>query len=258
MAEESKLDRLLIAVNPAMRTVPAELRLRVWRRLAINKQHRFMYIRIPKAANSTVILTLAHRLFPDLAEQLRSDLQGHMARKLFAAPSTWRRFGVKALSEGLRTFSFFRNPYTRLLSAYLDKLCSDENRDSYQWVAQAAGYKSIDEMTFERFVAYLEQDRNVFSNIHWAPQTAICPIPVEQLDIAGRLEHMEADLRRLATLVTGKTSDVEIVSREQNRQGAANKLQDYYSPALMQRVQRLYEADFRQLQYDPEPAKYLG
>ena len=258
MAQENKFEKLLITTNPAMRTVPPELRIRVWRRLAVNRIHSFMYVRIPKAANSTVTLTLARMLFPDKTEQLVHDVQGKVARKLFSTPEPLRHFGARAFRRGLRTFSFFRNPYTRLLSAYLDKLCSDENRDSYQWVAQAAGYADNSEMTFERFVEYLEKGRNVYSNIHWAPQTAICPIAIDRLDLIGQLENLEGDLERLTGLLLGKPSPVTVLSREQNRQGAQSKLQRYYTPQLMGRVHHLYAEDFTALGYDPAPETYLG
>ncbi|MCC5811240.1 MAG: sulfotransferase family protein [Ectothiorhodospiraceae bacterium] len=257
MSGESKLDRLLIEYSPVMRAVPKELRVRVWRRLACNPAHRFLYVRIPKAANSTVSLTLARLLFPDEARQLENDPEGKAARKLFSNPSPKRYFGARALEKSFFVFSFFRNPYTRVLSAYLDKLRSDENSASYDWVARAAGFDDNQEMTFERFIGYLESGRNRYSNIHWAPQTAICPVPVERLHLIGRVETLQQDLTTLIESIMPQPQSVEILARQHNRQGANEKIQAYYTPELMERVQRLYEADFRLLGYDPAPSSYL-
>lgn len=257
MPRESKVDRWLIRVHPAMASVPRELRVRAWRRLASEPTHGFLYMRIPKAANSTVSLTLARALFPEQADALAADTEGKAARKLFPIPSPRRYLGPSSLGRAFLTFGFYRNPYTRLLSAYLDKVQSAENQEAYQWVARDAGYADNREMTFERFVAYLERRRNRYANIHWAPQTAITPLPVEELDFVGYTECLREDLARLLEQLLDEPPAFELVVREHNRQGANQKLREHYTPELMERVHRLYEPDFQRLGYDPTPEVYL-
>jgi len=70
--------------------------------------------RIPKAANSSVIVNLAYRKFG-------REIPSKEAKKLFLTPSQLRSSEVERVS-GLFRFAFVRNPYTRVLSAFLDKI----------------------------------------------------------------------------------------------------------------------------------------
>ncbi|MDZ7747947.1 MAG: sulfotransferase family 2 domain-containing protein [Halofilum sp. (in: g-proteobacteria)] len=72
------------------------------------------YNRVPKAANSTVIVNLARERFGE-------DIPSKTAKRLFRRPAELARRELERFDELFR-FTFVRNPYTRVLSAYLDKV----------------------------------------------------------------------------------------------------------------------------------------
>jgi len=70
--------------------------------------------RIPKAANSTVVVNIAELKF---GRQIPSP----QAKKIFTRPSQIGEEQMKGFYK-LFKFTIVRNPYTRTLSAYLDKV----------------------------------------------------------------------------------------------------------------------------------------
>lgn len=230
------------AQHPVLGAVPAGLRLEVWWRMAVSRRHGYVYVRIPKAANSTISKTLALYTWPERAHWFAS-------RDAIWAKRRFGRFGWRTTPETLLadyfTFSFFRNPYSRLLSAFLQKM----PKLKYQGMARAAQVKQVDEEGFRSFVAWLESG-GLDANIHWAPQTSICPLPVASLDFVGHVENLDEDLAALVgRLFPGQCYD-QPATRQRDRQHAVHKLQTYYDEALAQRVCALYRRDFEELGYD--------
>lgn len=254
MDKRNKWHRLIIRNMPLFRGAPPALRLRVWMRLAINPEFGFAYVRIPKAANSTVARTLALYAYPEARAAIEADPRGSEAKKLFQSLSPQQCLTRHCLRQRFFTFSFFRHPYSRVLSAYLDKVRSDYSRQKKGWERKNAAWSLEPTASFDEFVNSLERG-NLYANVHWAPQTTICPLPVRQLDFVGRVENLEADLAEVAARLFGVEENEPSGQREHNRQNAAEKIEAYYSPELMERVYRLYQDDFEQIGYDFEVIK---
>lgn len=250
MGKVKRRHQLVIRHMPLFRSMPAEVRVPSWLRLAINSEFRFAYIRIPKAANSTVTRALALRAYPGKRDTIEADPRGREAKALFELLSPRQCLTRTCLKRRFYTFSFFRDPYSRLLSAYLDKLCSGYSKSKKRWNRKLEKLSLDSEASFEDFVTSLERG-NLYKNVHWAPQTRICPIPVDQLDFAGRVESLEADLAAVTAKLFGEENSPAAGQREHNRQNAHAKLSTYYTPDLLERVYHLYRDDFEQLGYEP-------
>lgn len=80
----------------------------------VDTRLRFFCNRIPKSANSSVVINLA-------AVKTGQDIPSVEAKKLCTKPSQLKKTDVQALDDFF-CFVFVRNPYTRVLSAYLDKI----------------------------------------------------------------------------------------------------------------------------------------
>lgn len=249
MDKRNKWHRLIIRNMPVLRDVPPSLRLKAWLRLAINTEYEFAYIRIPKAANSTVVRTLALQAYPEQQAKIEADPRGREAKNLFHTLSPRQCLTQRCLKRRYYTFSFFRNPYTRVLSAYLDKLRSECSRQKKGWKRKIGNWALDADTSFEDFVTSLERG-NLYANIHWAPQTAICPLPVQELDFVGRIENLEADLAVVTARLFGKPEDSVSGQSEHNRQNADGRLATFYTFELQERVYQLFQDDFEQIGYD--------
>jgi hypothetical protein len=189
----------------------------------------FFYNRIPKAANSSVMTALA---------QLKCGhpVPSKAAKTLFQSPASLSREEIYRFDQ-LFKFAIVRNPFSRTLSAYLDKV---ERR------AKARNHES----SFEGFVSYLEQG-GLYRNAHWAPQTALLLIPVERFDFVGKVERYAEDWAEVLRSLQGLSSDVALTSGFfANATGADAKLLRYYTPSLVKRIAQIYRADFEAFGYD--------
>ncbi len=231
-----------------MKYVPIVIRKKVWARVAVCHDPAFIYVRIPKAANSTITKTLACRIFPEHKQAFIDDPKGLLAKKSFGrigGLSMWSRWLVR---KKYFIFCFFRNPYTRLLSAYLDRVGCDFSRENIKWVADAYGRQAASDVTFAEFVSLLENG-HLLDDPHWIPQTLLCPFKIEELDYVGKVEDLQSGLDAIIQRIWKSPEFGGVITREHNRQHASQKLDTYYDQDLKQRVYKLYQQDFEELGY---------
>ena len=183
--------------------------------------------RIPKAANSSVIVNLAYRKYG-------REIPSKEAKKLFRTPAQLKRAEVERLPELFR-FAFVRNPYTRVLSAFLDKVDRRERRKNR-------------EASFLEFLEYLEKD-GLFSNAHWAPQTSLLLTPFEEFDFFGKTENLNEDMGFVLDQVQGHKENKKMLSALGNATGASGKLATYYDDQAKIKVDKLYREDFERFGY---------
>ncbi len=172
---------------------------------------------------------------------------------------------AKALlaDSGIFRFVFVRNPFDRLLSAYLNKfvVCKKWGGDWPVWrehvirAREKSGCPNDDgerDFTFAEFVQYLEDLEDGEMNEHWAPQAALSCIDEVRFDFVGHFESLSADaenvLKRLnIELPFPSPQDVKF-----SPTGAREKLAEYYDDMLLARVRRRYHKDFTAFGYPTE------
>lgn len=236
---ERSLGQKLIAMHPLLRPIPEPLRLPVLGRSAVSHQKRYVYVRVPKAANSTISKTLAWLTFPDDREAISADEEGRTSKRMFSK-YPWHWWNPRAADSYFK-FMFVRDPFSRLLSAYLDKINPGFDRKSYAFVGQASGRKSS-ELSFADFVTFIEQG-GLFRNIHWAPQVDLCPFPLNQLDLVGKIETIDHDLEIVGREVFG-VAQIPKQQRETRRTQSSERVSHFYDDKLAERVARIYRRDF--------------
>lgn len=187
--------------------------------------------RIPKAANSTVVVNLARLRFG-------REIPSKQAKRQFRSPA---ELDCSEMTEFDRLFKFIivRNPFTRVLSAYLDKVERKAKRRNRP-------------VSFEGFLDELENGQ-LHSNAHWAPQASLLLLPVDRFDVVGKTENLNEDLGRVLEHLAGAPVDWPLQSVKSNASGAAKKLAHYYrNETMVDRVRALYSEDFRLFGYSTE------
>lgn len=204
-----------------------------WSRVIVWNEPDLVYLRVPKAANSSI----------------RSSLPGGVQQRLDIR-SLPRRY-PRHLS-----FSFVRNPWARLVSIHSEKIRPDPVTDSY-FVAGVhrcfvkhrlpcrAG------MPFEEFAELAcslsddETEKHLKSQSHFLVRDgAIIP------QFLGRVESATDDWRRLAAL---GGFDAPLAHRNRSRHAPYT---GFYDHALAKRVGDRYRNDVESFGYDfkPDPA----
>jgi len=228
-------------------------------RWAFSKSGKYCYFRIPKCANSTISKTLAY-YDPSISynsHDIEVDQKGQLAKKNFSSFFSANVLSTSALKKNFFLFSFFRNPYSRILSAYLDKLANNFNLDinkSYNPKIKTQHIKAGGKLSFDGFVTYLEEG-GLYVDPHWAPQVSLLPVKPSELSFLGKVETLDKDLSKLTDLLFGKGVFNKVITRQTRRTFADNFLSHYYTDDLEKRVYKIYQKDFDLLSYEKDIKK---
>lgn len=203
----------------------------------VSHRFRYVYFRVGKAANSTVVASLL------LAEDgvLVTDLGALQPIKdhHWARPSSCSVRQLRALTENYFKFTFVRDPYTRVLAAYLDKIQRNELGKG-DAVNTFLGRRAGEDVSFEQFIMYLEGGA-IDGNTHWSRQVDLIPMPVSALDFVGKVETLGLDLQLVLTRIFEK--QVAPCSVRMHATGATRD-HPLWNASLRRRVYKLYEQDF--------------
>lgn len=213
-----------------------------------------VYVSVPKVASTTLKGMMARIAVgdPDYRPQ-----KAHNVRHLpFKRPKDvgFRKFMQEVNGPTWKTFAFVRNPYSRLLSAYLDKFVRkspEKRRETQAQFAEELGFEPGAPVSFAEFVAAVGTQRPPRMNQHWRPQTLLLQMPRVSYDFLGRMESFADDLDRLGTFL-GIDLTAYYAVRDAKRTGAGGHLADHYTPDLKAAVDRIYAKDFELLGYPTE------
>lgn len=200
---------------------------------------RIFYNRIPKNANSTIVKVLgAHS---DFAKAFR---KGAKAKSRFLRPSGMSRAMVAEMDDWFK-FTLVRNPMTRTLSAYLDKVDQKKphGRGFWRWHGERPA-------SFTDFCRYLEAG-GLWADMHWAPQHGILLLPPDRFDFIGRFERLEVDLAEAVRRGFGPGTELQMRHGGPPSTGADVKRAAHMTDEARDILSRLYAEDFRLFGYDP-------
>ncbi len=210
-----------------------------------------IYNRIKKSGNSSVILYLSDAL---KGRNKWSDGDYYSAKydaltsgvELSNLPAT----DLRSLSN-YYSFTIFRNPYVRCLSAFIQKV-----GDGRTGFSKVPGFQRNSKDGFKDFVTFLE-DGGLYYDKHWWPQVDLLAWTPEQFSHIGKLEQLDSEIRYIFgqigkripdSLEMGKPHPAEFKGKtEGNRSKVTNsmdRLEEYYSPELYEKVYNLYKKDF--------------
>lgn len=241
---------ILLKCNPIIANLYATKYLRhsnLNKFIQISIYHSFIFFRVPKAANSTLMNTIMYH-DPFINNELHKS-DNPRSNKWFYNPDD---FGIQSAKQALDHFNkcaFVRNPLNRILSAYIDKIAYPENPD---YGKPAKVRKRLDKISnnpisFDHFVRYLEFG-GIHDDVHWAPQADLLP-PINYLNFIGNVENMQKDVEKLTNLLFPNVQWKGISENRPHSTGAHSKYSSYYNTRLEQTVADLYRKDFDRFGY---------
>ena len=129
------------------------------------------------------------------------------------------------LSKHPKTFYFVRDPYSRLLSGYLDKLVTSPERwgdigriviRSQRRNAKPREIECGSDATFLEFFRYViwAETTNKTRNIHFLPMHDLCDVCKRDFDYIGHLETIKEDLPYILSSVGVKMDISENTTKE--------------------------------------------
>lgn len=210
------------------------------RHMALFPELGLVYNRIKKNANTTTVMLL-HELQSGTVsapQEVKDELPDY------------RELSLRDLRRlhDLHTFVVIRNPYSRLLSAFLDKFRYPTNLERY-------GNFSLDPVGFSRFVVWLK-DGGLNADGHWDLQKKLMLLPLNAYDSVVRFENYSEEMGNLLS-ARGLVVDPEKLQRlypqdQGKKTSASAKLSHFYNREIQQTVQQLYSKDFAELGYSTD------
>jgi cephalosporin hydroxylase len=199
---------------------------------------RFLYLANAKAGSSTMKAFLLNGLATRRETPGSSWVHG---------PANWSRDYDSALADpDLFTFTVVRNPFTRILSAYLDKIGRPGILRN-QFNAQN-GFGYDDEVGFEQFLKILAEDTAILDQ-HYRPQVENTYAASLDLDMVLTLEHLRPNIAALAQR-TGL--EASLPDKSAHSTDASRKIKTYFSDEAIALTRQIYAADFDLFGYSPE------
>ncbi|MGH6663637.1 MAG: sulfotransferase family 2 domain-containing protein [Pseudolabrys sp.] len=220
-------------------------------------QHRLIYVCVPKSASTTIksALSTLERGAPACSGMLHKRRYSGLKSPSQVGLSTFHQLASNAAT--LR-FSFVRNPYARLVSAWADKyqnkplLRGDSFADLYLTHRAASGdapaVGDSNTLSFPRFVEFAAATADRRVNAHWHLQDDILDMPGIKLDLIGKVENFPGDFNRVLDHV-GASDQVRLAIGQRLNASQHHPWQDYYTDALAARVHGAYERDFDRFGY---------
>lgn len=216
--------------------------------LNISIKHNYIYVENPKVACSTIksVLQRSELNNPNLRYHEFNDIHSRAFSPLLQ-PSQLRGFDKFVLNMKPFKFCFVRNPYSRLLSAYLDKIHRDTEQRSK--VLMALGRNTGDVIYFDDFVKTVCDQSTYEMDPHWRIQYYHTLQGLLDFDFVGRIEKFDFDIEVvLANLGINKAKFYSPEKR--HAQEADGLLNDFYTPQLRSLVGDKYAVDFEYFGYE--------
>ena len=208
------------------------------RRVFIAPEMKLFFNGIGKAGHSSILTNLARARY---GKEIDID---EVKSRGFLRPSSFPQDQISKLDSYFR-FTFVRNPYTRTLSAYLDKVARQKIVPrSLKRISKTASPSFLD------FCLYLENG-GLFDGVHWAPQTAMMVLPIDQFNFIGKLEKFDDDLENVLQHL-GLAGRLQVGRHDPHKTNSDEKRLRYYDERSMEIVRRLFRKDFELLDYSYE------
>lgn len=238
------LKRYLLPTKPFHRAYPSPntfIAAQVDRRVAVDRVRAFIYFRIPKAANSTVSLSLSI--------QAVSRFEAIEAKRSFARASDLTQSEIDKLAQRFFLFTVARDPFSRIASAYLDKVA--ENPRKRILINRHLRRPSGTYISFLDFCRFL-RDGGLFRNPHWFPQSAFVPCGFDTLHYIGRVETLKVDIGHILER-TNPGHEGTLRNWNPHETRATDRLPNLYCRESVEIVRSCYQGDFLGLGYPLDP-----
>jgi len=155
------------------------------------------------------------------------------------------KFLSKLNNSKYKKICFVRNPYYRVLSAYIDKFVrkTPEMRIATQSkIALAAGFQPGADVSFGEFIDSIGSQKPIDMDAHWRPLTYQLMWPCIDYDFVGRMENFNEDFDKMCSFLSNDIRPYLMLKQRSNT--SRTKLEDWYTKKIRDSVIEIYEEDF--------------
>ncbi|WP_320005855.1 sulfotransferase family 2 domain-containing protein [Maridesulfovibrio sp.] len=202
------------------------------KKVSLIESRKIMFFEIAKNGSSSAV-SLLEKLHAKYA--VESDLYQNLRCRVDVTDPSFANY---------HKFAVVRNPYERLASlyAYIERCGSD-------FLFHGAFGKVVTPFTFNDFCRFVCNCSDEFADEHFISQTSFFTVPEGMLKGITML-HMENYAEEMKNFFTMIGEEVEAPHKNKSRPDSVNYIKDYYTPELIELVNRRYEQDFINFGYE--------
>lgn len=221
---------------------------------------KVVYTSVPKAANSTIKKCLWEASgVPIEGKDINSAIFKNPGPSRRVSEIDNQELASIFSSEDWFRFSFVRNPYKRLLSAYKDKILGLGNPRKHNSFLKKINWHSSELPSFEEFISAISKQSDDTMDWHWMPQSRLIMPDIIHYDFIGKLENYNEDMRTVLTRLNTSPDIIDkllSVSLNKTKKKSNNRLQISSSTAEM--IQHRFSDDFMNFDYDIDSYKNIN
>ncbi len=212
-----------------------------------NSAHGFIYLNNPKVGCSSI----KHGLWYGVTGKRPSEQKLHI-HTLEGSPFNNKLTNPVSARKAF-IFTFVRNPFQRLVSAYLNKV-HDRSDRIWRLFARAHGLNRKDAVSFDGFVELLSGIPAVEHDRHWRPQYLNTLYPFVRPNLLGDLESLDAQLPMILDRLFPGAPRRILKGRSHSTKARATWRDYYGDQATLDRVLQIYGTDFEAFGYQTKIA----
>lgn len=209
-----------------------------------SEKHNFVYVETPKVACSTIKKTLQLIELDGDHSKLPSQVHDRQQSPLLSPKSCSVSYEELFQGNSFFRFCFVRNPFSRILSSYLDKIV--ENQWEKNMRLPLLGYDPSDELSLLDFLKAIREQPDVEKDIHWTPQIYILQPDQVNYSYIGRFENFAEEFREvIQSIQPNQTEQFDSLKVDFHKTGASSKVKDYIGEEEQQLILEIFDQDFQ-------------
>ncbi len=218
----------------------------------ISLVNKYVYVEVPKAGCGTMKATLGAlegaRLNEIHAQRFLDKPHNGVKSGAHVRPYQLPSDLLEEVFTGkdYKRFTVVRNPGTRVLSGYLEKIMQGLRQS--EEITEALGGKPADAVTFEEFLGVIAVQPSREQDPHWRRQSDHIGFGIVKFDSIIHLEDLDQSWDKVSLLTSTPDLDGQFYSKKLTHAGT--RTDEYFTPGAIELISQIYSADYLNLHYN--------
>lgn len=214
----------------------------------LNLKNNSLYIETPKVACTAIKKLLICEQDESLVSIEPTQIHSLAQQRIARIRSLNKEIVFNAFFGDTFRYAFVRNPFTRILSAYLDKIV--KNQWERQRLLPGLGVDPSENISFSVFLDKISLTESHKQDIHFTSQCNLLMPNKIKYSYIGRFETLGNDIEYLVSKnIFSKSFLNEMSAGKHHQTNADERLKEYVTPEVERKILKIFARDFEEFNY---------